>query len=75
MLEMETVPALCWDWVGRDRPTGQGRGWALSPLALSDLLPTLLGLRAGLIARVTFQNGLEERCDLSGPGLSEEGEH
>ena len=25
MLEMETVPALSWDWVGRDRPTRQGR--------------------------------------------------
>lgn len=28
MLEMETVPALSWDWVGQDRPTGTGQGGA-----------------------------------------------
>lgn len=76
MLDMETVPALSWDWVGQDRPTGAGqegggsssRGQALGTLALSDLLPTLGQLRAGLTASVTFQNGLEEGC-----GPSEEG--
>lgn len=49
MLEMATVPALSWDWVGRDRSTGAGqegggslsRGGALGTLGLSDLLPTL----------------------------------
>ena len=28
MLEIETVPALSWDWVGRERPTGAGQGGA-----------------------------------------------
>lgn len=49
MLEMATVPALSWDWVGQNRPTGAGHegggssssGKALGTLALSDLLPTL----------------------------------
>lgn len=26
MLEIETVPALSWDWVRWERPTGAGQG-------------------------------------------------
>lgn len=47
LLEIETGPALSWDWVVQDRPTGAGqegggsssRCWALGTLALIFSLP------------------------------------
>lgn len=39
MLEMATVPALSWDWVGRDRSTGAGQEGGGSPAGVGRWVP------------------------------------
>lgn len=63
MLAMETVPALSWDWVGRDRPTRQGREGAGSWVPWISLIFSLtwgdggLVLRQGWLSRMAWGEG------------------
>ena len=62
-------PFLGLGGTGQTHEAGQGRGWVLGTLDLSDLLPDLGRWRVGLTAGVAFQNGLGRRDGPVGQGI------